>query len=159
MTQPDIYTSYIIAGFTELFNTMADLMPVQVVGYPKSVQVDRLVAHIYDGMEQRSQGQIITRDYRTIHRCYVLWQDWAEAEAVIATINDRVASAIIEHPTLFGRIATNGLAMIPNCVGGHVLPDLQVRTGFTDFGDGSRYRIIDLTTTTKVKFAKLGLEG
>lgn len=158
MAQPIIYTDYVLVGFQELFNTIS-LIQAQVIGWPKSIQVPTLVAHIFDGLEQSGSGQVVTRDYRTIHRVYILWQDWAEAEQTAADVADQIASAIIEHPTLFGRIATTGAAMVPNCVGGRVLLDANVRTGFTNFEDGSRYRIIDFTTTTKVKFAKLGLEG
>lgn len=152
MTQPDIYVPYLVPGYTELFATIPAIKR-QVTGYPTTIQLAPLVAHIFDGVEQSSSGQVLIRDYATIHRCYVLWQDWAVAEQTIAEISDQVMSAVIEFSSLGGRLNT-----IPNYVGGHVLDTVSVRVGFVDVG-ATRYRIADYRTITKVKFARLGIGG
>lgn len=155
MPQPDIYVPYLIPGYEELFATIPAIKR-QVTGYPTTVQLAPLVAHIFDGVEQSSSGQVLIRDYATIHRCYVLWQDWAVAEQTIAEISDQLMSAVIEWSSLGGRLNAGGVGSIPNVVGGQLMDTVSVRIGFVDVGT-TRYRIADFRTITKVKFARLGL--
>lgn len=150
MSQPDIYVPYLLPGYNELFTSITAVKR-QVIGYPTTIQLAPLVAHIFDGVEQSSSGQVLVRDYATIHRCYILWQDWAVAEATLAEISDQLMSAVIEYSSLGGRLNS-----IPNVVGGHLLDSVSVRIGFVDVAN-VRYRIADFRTITKVKFARLGI--
>lgn len=145
---------YIVDGFMQLFNQLPEVK-FQTKGYPKTVQVDPLLAHIFDGMTQTQGGGVITRTYRIIHRAYFRWSEWEVAEMDMGNLADTMAHLIATNPQLLEVISESNVN-IPNCAGGSVLPDIAVRTGFADFSSSGliRYRVMDMSSTTVVKLKR-----
>jgi len=103
--------AYLTGGISDL---------VDILDYaPTAVHDTPLVYSLLDNVQRRTSAQIVTKQYRILHRLVVRWQDNEQAEQEIIPFVDSVPEAVADDPQLGGRL-TSGYAEIKECDAGWV---------------------------------------
>ncbi len=127
----------VLAGLTERLQTLPGLKAV-LEYVPTSIQTTPIAYSLTGSGSFRQSGQVLTSEYRIVHRIVFAWQDNEGAELEVIPYVDSVPAAVRADPHLGGRIVS-GYAEIDEYTGGWVTIG------------GIEYRVLDFSARVVVK--------